>query len=266
MLFDLDTSVLISAFLIGLLGGGHCIGMCGGIMSALSFAVPQDQPRRRNIILVTYSLGRVLSYTLIGFIFGFAGQLLAGNGGLPVLRWLAGLLLIAMGLYIGGWWMGLTYLERAGGFLWRYVQPLANRLMPVKTPTTALFLGVLWGWLPCGLVYSSLGYAVSQGSALGAAAVMLAFGLGTLPAVLSGTIFAAFIGTLFKRPNLRKIMALLLIVFGGWTIWIAQQHAGHAHHHSGHGEPLNSEAEQQSNDQQNQHNHHEHNHHEHHHH
>ena len=176
---------LASALVLGLLGSGHCLGMCGGLMGALTLAIPAEQRGRRLRLLLGYNLGRILSYAAAGLLLGLAGWALANSPAVTAMRVAAALLLIAMGLYLGGWWSGLTYIERAGRGLWRRVQPLAGRLLPVSSLPRALLLGALWGWLPCGLVYSTLLWAASQGNAGHSALLMLAFGLGTWPVLLA---------------------------------------------------------------------------------
>ena len=222
-----DWTPLLSAFLVGLFGGAHCIGMCGGLMAALSFSVPAGRRARRLVILLSYNLGRIASYALIGALAGIIGYQFSGGHGVNVLRVLAGALLIAMGLYLANWWRGLVYLERLGGLLWRHLQPLSQRLLPVRTVPAALLLGGLWGWLPCGLVYTALAYAMAQANAGAAALVMLAFGMGTLPAVLAAGVFAERLQRWLRGQKLRVLMALCVIVFGIWTIVGGLRHAGH---------------------------------------
>ena len=152
------TAGLVTALLAGFLGGGHCIGMCGGIVSALSFALPPSQrhPLRILSLMLAYNLGRITSYSLAGVLAGLLGKGLVEQ--LPqltyFLRWLAVLILVLMALYIGRWWQILIKAEVAGKFLWRYLEPLGRKLMPVTHPGQALLIGAVWGWLPCGLVYS----------------------------------------------------------------------------------------------------------------
>lgn len=223
----IDGASLAAAFGLGFLGGAHCIGMCGGIMGALSFGISDSSRAKRFTILLSYNLGRILSYGLIGFLFGSLGYLL---GSYDILRVIAGILLISMGLYLANWWRGLTWLERGGTYLWRYVQPLGKGLMPISNSPKALLLGAVWGWLPCGLVYSALAYASAQVNPYQAAAVMVAFGLGTLPAVLAGGVMAERIKTIIQNRNIRSVFALIIIGFGCWTIYAGMPHA-HVHHH-----------------------------------
>ena len=235
-----ELAALSAAFVIGFFGGAHCVGMCGGIMSALSFSIPEDQPRRRWTILITYNIGRIASYAFIGLLAGLLGAQFSGGHGLGIMRVIAGGLLVAMGLYLASWWRGLQYLERAGGLLWKRIQPLGSGLIPVRSLSSALTLGMIWGWLPCGLVYTALAYAMAQAEGAAAALVMLAFGLGTLPAVLATGLFADGVKTAMQHQGLRSVVGSLIIVFGVWTIWGTLGHSGHHHNqghdHQGHGQ------------------------------
>ena len=210
--------LLISALILGLLGGGHCMGMCGGLMGALTLAIPPEQRGRRLQLLLAYNLGRILSYASAGLLFGLAGWAVASSPAAMLLRIVAGLLLISMGLYLGGWWSGLTRIEALGRGLWRHIQPVASRLLPVSSLPRALLLGALWGWLPCGLVYSTLLWAASQGDALDSGLLMLAFGLGTWPVLLATGMAAERLTALLRRRGVRMAGGLLVILFGLWTL------------------------------------------------
>lgn len=216
--------LLVSALILGLLGGGHCLGMCGGLMGALTLAIPPEQRGRRLRLLLAYNLGRILSYTAAGLLLGLAGWVVAGSAAEVIMRSLAALLLITMGLYLAGWWSGLTRIETLGRGLWRHIQPLTRRFMPVTSLPRALVLGALWGWLPCGLVYSTLLWASSQGSALNSALLMLAFGLGTWPVLLATGLAAERIIALLQRRGVRVAGGLLVILFGIWTLPGPHQH------------------------------------------
>ncbi len=215
---------LLSALILGLLGGGHCLGMCGGLMGALTLAIPPDQRARRLRLLLAYNLGRILSYAAAGLLIGLAGWAVASSPAAMLLRVLAGLLLIAMGLYLAGWWSGLTRIEAVGRHLWRHLQPVASRLMPVSSLPRALLLGAVWGWLPCGLVYSTLLWASSQGSPGESALLMLAFGLGTWPVLLATGMAAEHLTALLRRRGVRIAGGLLVILFGIWTLPGPHQH------------------------------------------
>lgn len=206
---------LASAFIVGLLGGVHCAGMCGGIVGALSLGA---QDGRQLPLLLAYNVGRIASYTLAGALMGALGYFFSGL--LPVqvaqrvLLTLAGLFLVLMGLYLGGWWSALARLEKAGGHLWRRIEPLGRGLLPVRNVRQGLLLGALWGWLPCGLVYSALVWTVSAGGALQGAALMLAFGLGTLPNLFLMGVAAQQLNRWIRHPMVRRLAGLLVIGFG----------------------------------------------------
>src|SRR5690606_35431404 len=120
---------LVSALILGLLGGGHCLDMCGGLMGALTLAIPAEQRGRRLRLLLGYNLGRILSYATSGLLIGLAGLAVASSPAAMALRAVAALLLICMGLYLAGWWSGLTRIEALGRGLWRFIQPLTRRFM-----------------------------------------------------------------------------------------------------------------------------------------
>jgi uncharacterized protein len=214
-----------AAFLVGLLGGVHCVGMCGGIVGALSFGLPEQTRGRFSALLpylLNYNLGRLISYTVAGALLGGVGALAANlvtlHQAQSVLQIIAGLFMIAMGLYLGGWWFGMNKLERLGGKLWRFIEPFGRRLLPVQKPSQALVMGLVWGWLPCGLVYSALIWAISAGSALKGGLLLLSFGLGTLPNLLAMGIFAGKLTALLRRPGVMHLAGTLVILIGLFTI------------------------------------------------
>lgn len=236
-----DPVITISAaFIIGLLGSVHCVGMCGGIMNALCFAMPRQRQSgsRTSLILVLYNLGRIFSYSLAGAMIGGLGMLLQGPAGIlgPGLRIVAGLMMIAMGLYLAGWWRGLAHLEGLGNHvLWRHVQPVASKLMPVNKGWQALLLGIVWGWLPCGLVYSTLTLAGAIGQWQQSALIMAGFGLGTMPVMLLTGAFAGQLKSWTQQIAVRSIAALLVIAFGVWTmVPSVAQLTGKHHSHQQH--------------------------------
>jgi hypothetical protein len=206
---------LIGAFVVGLLGGVHCAGMCGGIVGALSFGSGEQ---RRWSILLSYNAGRIASYTFAGAIMGALGFFFSGL--LPVqmaqqlLLTVAAVFLILMGLYLAGWSRLLSRVERAGGVIWRRIEPLGRRFLPVRSVGQGLVLGALWGWLPCGLVYSALVWTVSSGGALQGAALMLAFGLGTLPNLLLMGVAAQQLSRWVRLPIVRWSAGALVVGFG----------------------------------------------------
>lgn len=228
----MDNLPWVTAFFLGLFGAGHCLGMCGGIAAALSFAVPVTERYKKLLLLLGYNIGRILSYTAFGAAVGAVGHQISSASGMPILRVLSGVLLILMGLYLADWWKGLTYIERLGNIVWRKIQPLSKALMPVKRLDHAVLLGAVWGWLPCGLVYSAATYAAMQSSATHGGAVMLAFGLGTLPAVFLGGLAGQGVKEFLQNKWVRRSFAVLFILYGGWVLYGVTQrgHTDHSQH------------------------------------
>ncbi|MBE0489235.1 MAG: sulfite exporter TauE/SafE family protein [Halomonas sp.] len=221
---------LAAAFVFGLLGGAHCIGMCGGIMSALTFAVPPSMrsPARLTGLLLGYNLGRIASYMLAGALVAALGTLVAITPTARlVLQILAAVMLILMALYIADWWKGLLRVEAVGKRLWRHLEPVGRRLMPVVKIPQAMALGAVWGWLPCGLVYSMLAWSLAAADPLRGATLMGAFGLGTLPALLATGLAARQLGGLIRHPATRTLAALSIITFALWQLWLMLPAQGH---------------------------------------
>ena len=203
----------IAAVLMGLAGSGHCMGMCGGIAAALG--QQQSSPWR----ITLFNTSRVASYAIIA---GLLGGGIAAIGGdlkamMPALRLLAGVLLVAMGLYMLDWWRGIQILERGGALLWRGLQPISRRLMGQRSMLSTLALGLLWGFLPCGLVYSALSWAIAYSGDSNAAWLMLGFGVGTLPSMLAASFAGAWLQRLFRHRRTKLLVATSMILFGLWT-------------------------------------------------
>ncbi|MGX5914145.1 sulfite exporter TauE/SafE family protein [Aliidiomarina sp. Khilg15.8] len=212
---------LVSAFLMGLAGSGHCLAMCGGLAGAMGL---NQSPLR----LLVYNLGRISSYMIAGAILGSAifAVTQLNNQGLVVVRFAAGVMMILLALYITRVWMLLTRLERVGVHLWRLLQPL-TRHFPTNAGVGRLFVaGMLWGWLPCGLVYSALTWAALAGNAAGGALTMLAFGLGTLPSMLIFGVFSRTLSTVVRSAGFRWLAGGLLLVYGLMTCFIALRQWG----------------------------------------
>jgi sulfite exporter TauE/SafE len=220
---------LFPMFLVGLLGSVHCGAMCGGIVSALSlapvrvpaFPVPVRTVARMGASLANvgaYNLGRIASYMVAGGLAGAAAGSARSLTGLPMLQaggyWLANLMLVALGLYLMDAWRGLAWLEQGGRALWRHVQPLMRRVGPPDTPAKMIATGFLWGWLPCGMVYSALVTAMLSGSAVSGAEVMLAFGLGTLPMLLALGAVGGHVRSFLAQRAVRTASGLLVLGFG----------------------------------------------------
>lgn len=205
-----------AAFLIGLLGGVHCIGMCGGIVGALTVQTPR-RARAWNLHL-SYSAGRIASYGAAGAIVGLiggAGLILDRILPMQMLLYvLANLVLVSLGLYLAGYGVQLARVEALGAWLWRRVEPYGARVLPANTVSKAFALGTLWGWLPCGLVYSMLAVALVSGSAANGAGVMLAFGLGTLPNLLLAGMAFKRLRDIASDRRIRLAAGVLVAGFG----------------------------------------------------
>ena len=218
------TNDFISAFFIGLLGAGHCIGMCSGIASALSFSI---NPEQKNGLwaLLLYNLGRISSYSLAGFVFAGSSSLLmiwiGGKESLIYLRILASMMMLLLAFYIARIWNGLIIVERAGQIIWKFIKPLAQYFLPLKHPLLAFPLGLLWGWLPCGLVYSTLIWAVSSADAINGLVIMLGFGLGTLPAMMLIGSLSNKLKNILNKQWFRYTSGFILAAFALQTLFIA---------------------------------------------
>lgn len=201
--------------------------MCGGIAAALNLG-GQNNPA----ITIAYHLGRISSYTALGAALGFVAGQIDIQAWTIALRYIAGFLLLGMGLYVADWWRGMAQLERLGAHLWKPVQTFSSRFLPVKHPTQALGLGLCWGLMPCGLIYSSLAWAATAQSASSSALIMLCFGLGTLPAMLATSFGAGSIQQFLRRRGLKVLIALFLIGSGIWTLYLTAAHSGHRAGHT----------------------------------
>ena len=211
----MNTPLLLTALATGLAGSAHCVAMCGGISASLGLG---SQHKHH---LLTYHAGRLLSYTALGLVFGCLLPLLSVRPHNPawgmVLRLAAATVMLLTGLQIAFGVNLLRRLEHYGARLWRPLASLVQSLLPVRSSSDALLLGILWGLLPCGLIYNALGLALVSGNPLLAALTMLTFGLGTLPAML---LIGAFTGTLLKaltQDSSRLILGGLIIASAIWT-------------------------------------------------
>ncbi len=219
------TSALLIAFLVGLLSALHCIGMCGGIAGALSFSLPERTRgdwQRFALFLLAYNGGRVVSYAAAGAAFGTLGGALMATGDHAWLndglRWLAAVVVVGIGLYIAGWFPRFSLIERIGEPVWRFLEPFGRRLLPVTSLTRALLYGAVWGWLPCGLVYTMLISTPAQGGPVGGALYMAAFGLGTLPVLLVTGLFAGRLYRFAGDRRIQTISGLTVVCLGLFTL------------------------------------------------
>lgn len=244
---------LLPIFLIGLFGGVHCVGMCGGIVSAFSVATPKRRPfplpvttsvatsvaasvtnavtttstpsdgllsaaADGSLRVIAFNAGRIGSYMVAGALAASLAGSLRTLSQIATFQtagyWLANLMLIALGASLMNLWHGLSRVEAIGQILWRRIQPLMKHLLPVTSIWQAAALGGLWGWVPCGMVYSVLMTALLTGSPMQGALVMGAFGLGTLPLLLSMGLLGTALQTLLRKPVVRVLAGTLVLSFG----------------------------------------------------
>lgn len=228
---DALTTSLVTAFLLGLFSSAHCIAMCGSVIGALTLTLPahiREQPRKMLPYVLNYNVGRILSYAIAGGIVGLLASPLSQINGLPFLRYLSALVMIGMGLYLAGWFPKFAHAEKIGAPIWRKLQPIGQKFLPVRNLKQAFLLGAVWGWLPCGLVYAGLAVAATTGDVLYAASVMLAFGLGTLPAVMGAGMFAGMLASLARNQLFRKLAGFTIILMALLVVLWPQ--GDHQHH------------------------------------
>lgn len=222
-----------SAFLMGLFGGVHCVLMCGGIVGTLCARVPDPSTRGRALRLLSYNAGRILTYSVLGAFAGGVGA--ASANALPFegaqigLRLAAALIMIGAGLYLAGALRSFAKIEGAGGVLFRVIAPLWRRLTQggaARSSGAAVLLGSLWGFLPCGLVYAAVALAFASGSAPAGGLTLLAFGLGTLPALLVVGGLAEGVRRLSRNIRVRQTAGLLIALSGAVHLMMAGMQAG----------------------------------------
>lgn len=235
---------LLPFFAAGLAASVHCVGMCGGIAAmlggaatgpqasggavpvvfharggaAVAVALPPLAAVSRVLRIASFNAGRIASYVLAGAIAGGLSEGVLGLAAAVPLQKaalaLANLLLLAAGLYLMNAWQGLAHIERAGQRVWRHVQPLLRPLLPMDNPAKALAAGALWGWLPCGLVYSMLVTAMLSGDGFNGAGIMLAFGLGTAPLLFAAGMAGAAVRRFLQQRAVRMACGALVMAFG----------------------------------------------------
>ena len=215
-----EESLYFSAFLIGLFGGTHCAGMCGGIISGLTLGVSQEN-RHKNLLSFSllYNLGRIISYSVAGAMAASLGAVSDNYGfGIEVRKiftLLAATIMIFLGLYLTGWWITfILKIENIGNFLWQKIEPYAQKFIPIRSKGHALIAGLLWGWLPCGLVYSTLFLAMTGKSVAQGVLIMFSFGIGTLPTLLTIGYFSDSLIAHLQKKWIRIFAGIMIICFG----------------------------------------------------
>jgi sulfite exporter TauE/SafE len=219
MEFDLafNASYLV-AFAMGLVSSLHCIGMCGSIIGTLTLSLPAEIRQNKAALfsfVLNYNIGRISSYALAGALIGLLEMLLSlpfGQGhGHRMLQLLSAAVMASAGLYIAGLFPRFAYIEKIGSKFWKKIEPFGRKLIPVKTRFQAFLFGMIWGWLPCGLVYAALALAATTGDSLQSSLTLFAFGLGTLPAVIGVGIMTSTLTRLSRMKHFRLLVGLFMI-------------------------------------------------------
>lgn len=227
-------ALLVAALLMGFFGSPHCLGMCGGLVTAFGLSMKDVSPAKRRALVATYHFGRLTSYALLGLIAGLIGitvlkPLMMGNS---TPRILLGLVLVFVGVTMLGAPF-LTRLERFGMRFWQYLSPLRQKVFPLNTFPRALTAGLLWGFLPCGLVYGALLIAVVAHNPLSGAALMFVFGLGTIPMLVATHETVGWLRDKIGRFRLRQLNGAVMVISG---LAVAVVPMVMANMHGGHGE------------------------------
>jgi sulfite exporter TauE/SafE len=226
-----DPVTLTSAFLLGFFSTMHCIGMCGGIIGALSLSLPveirNNKPKLFTFVL-SYNIGRLSSYGIAGLIAGALGTCVLQSAGFDqghaILRIIGVSMMVAIGLYLTGWLPQLARVEKVGIPIWKRLEPIGRKLVPVTSIPKALAYGLVWGWLPCGLVYFVLIWALTAGDAISGALTMLAFGAGTLPTLITAGFMTSWITRFAHSTRARQIVGLIIIIMAIGSLFIPMEH------------------------------------------
>lgn len=230
----------LAALLVGFLGSSHCLGMCGGIAGTLAVSTRGSDAAAsvaRTVYLLVYNLGRITSYVMAGVIVATIGHM--GFGLLPpttahaTAMVVSAVFLVTLGFYLAGWWSFLPWLEARGNKLWRLIEPLGRHLLPVRSKPQAFAFGLIWGWLPCGLVYSVLAWAAATASPPQGALLMLGFGLGTLPTVFVMGLTGQTLQRLRRNSLFRQTAGISMIIFAlvmlSMTVFNKVEYSHHDH-------------------------------------
>jgi sulfite exporter TauE/SafE len=212
------TTSYLYAFLMGLASSLHCIGMCGSIIGTLTFSLSPEIRNNKTRLLpfvFNYNAGRITSYTVAGALAGLASSVITlpipGFNGHRILQLISALIMTGAGLYIAGWLPRFAYIEKIGMTFWKLIEPFGRKLIPIKTRTRAYLFGLIWGWLPCGLIYSAVALAATTGNPQQSALTMLFFGLGTLPAVMGVGIMTGILTRLSSMRRFKQAIGLFMI-------------------------------------------------------
>jgi sulfite exporter TauE/SafE len=229
-MLEINYTLTFGAILIGLASSVHCVGMCGGIIGALSYSLPADireNNLKRFTYVTSYNLGRLTSYSAMGLLAGLLGaevfNLLGAGSGHFVMRLIAATLIALTGLYLAGWFPQFARTEKLGEVLWSKLAPIGKHLIPVKSIPQGFLYGCIWGWLPCSLVYTMLIISSASGGASQGMVSMLAFGLGTLPSMILTGVFASQVRRFTRIPEVRMWIGISLVVMAVASLFIPHE-------------------------------------------
>ena len=226
-------ALFLAAFSMGLFGSPHCLGMCGGIVTAFGLSMQHVSDSKKNGLILTYHLGRLISYALLGLIASLVGvaifQSIMSNSA-P--RIVLGAVLMLIGLAMLGLPL-FNHLEKVGMRFWQSLAPLRKKVFPIDSFGKALFAGLLWGFLPCGLVYGALMMAIAGNNIATGAALMFVFGLGTIPMLIATQKTVGMLQSSIKQFRLRQINGVIMMLSGLAVIFIPMM-MHHNHNHGSH--------------------------------
>lgn len=259
--------LLSAGFMMGLLGSPHCLGMCGGIVSAFGISMQGISPQKKAWLIAVYHMGRLISYMTLGVIASILGAtVLSPLMGNTMPRILLGFAIIFASLLMLGLPI-LKNIEKLGLGLWAKLAPVRAKVFPLNTLPKAMGAGLLWGFLPCGLVYGAVGVAIATGangestSIANGMLFMLAFGLGTLPMLIATQSVVELLQNIIKKFSLRKASGVLMLISGLFVAVPAMMHSHHDHsHHTQHEHNHHHEHEHHNHDGHHSHSHHNHSH------
>ena len=217
----MTTALLVAALLMGFFGSPHCLGMCGGLVTAFGLSMKDVSPAKRRALVATYHFGRLTSYAFLGLVAGLIGTavlqpLMQSNS---ASRILLGLVLVFVGVTMLGAQF-LKNLERFGMRFWQYLSPIRQKVFPLNTFPRALSAGLLWGFLPCGLVYGALLIAVVAHNPLSGAALMFIFGLGTVPMLVATHETVGWLRDKIGRFRLRQLNGAVMVLSGLAVVFV----------------------------------------------
>lgn len=231
-------ALFLAAFSMGLFGSPHCLGMCGGIVTAFGLSMQHVSDSKKNGLILTYHFGRLISYSLLGLIASVVGvaifQSIMSNSA-P--RIVLGAVLVLIGLAMLGLPL-FNQLEKFGMRFWQSLAPLRKKVFPIDSFGKALFAGLLWGFLPCGLVYGALMMAIAGNNIATGAALMFVFGLGTMPMLIATQKTVGMLQSSIKNFRLRQINAVIMMLSGLAVIFIPMM-MHHNHNQGSHSHSMN---------------------------